>query len=66
MSVAGIPRRRLATKGAFVVIGVGYAALGPPAFGLEPAFIGSAVAAYGAVSLAGGWLVERSGLLREP
>ncbi|MDZ7701256.1 MAG: hypothetical protein U5J98_03865 [Halobacteriales archaeon] len=59
MSDDGLPRRELLTKGLFVVVGVGYAALGPPFVGLEPAFVGSALVAYGVVGFVGGRLIGR-------
>lgn len=56
-------RRDLLTKGLFVVVGLGYALAGPPFFGLDPVFVGSAFAAYGVVSFVGKQLVARWELL---
>lgn len=56
-------RRDLVTKGLFVVVGLGYAVAGPPFVGLEPAFVGSALAAYGVVSFVGKQVIARWGLL---
>lgn len=58
----GLPRRDLLTKGLFVVAGLGYAAVGPPFVGLEPAFVGSALVAYGVVGFVGGRLLARWGV----
>ena len=52
-------RRDLLTKGLIVVVGLGYALAGPPFFGLDPAFVGSALAAYGVVSFVGKRVIAR-------
>jgi hypothetical protein len=56
-------RRDLVTKGLFVVVGLGYVVAGPEFVGLEPAFVGSALAAYGVVSFVGKQVIARWELL---
>lgn len=56
-------RRDLVGKGLFVVVGVVYALFGPPLFELDPAFVGSALAAYGLVSFIGKRVIARWGVL---
>lgn len=56
-------RRDLMGKGLFVVVGVAYSRFGPPLFDLEPAFVGSALAAYGLISFIGKRVIARWGIL---
>lgn len=62
MADDGPSRWDTALDGLFVLLGVGYLLDGAPVFGVDPLYVGGALAAYGATSFVGRRIAHYYGL----